>query len=162
MNIAGFYLDLQIVWYVLVGVVAHRLRDARWLRPWGGRAPAFRKKDEHRRLFLNAIGPVWDGNEVCSLPGRCAFRGVSRGVCHGFFRLYLPFMLLLCALIFPRGGDRVFAARSPGRGGGKCGTCSSPLAARSSALLIGVAMVILCAAIPLDQHMSSPGHCLDC
>ena len=24
----------------------------------------FTKKDEHRRIFLNAIGPVWDGNEV--------------------------------------------------------------------------------------------------
>ena len=53
----------------------------------------FAKKDEHRRLFLNSIGPVWDGNEVWLVTGGgalfAAFPEVYATVFSGF---YIPFM----------------------------------------------------------------------
>ncbi len=59
-------------------------------------------RDEHaRRTSLNAIGPVWDGNEVWLLTGGgalfAAFPAVYATALSGF---YLPFMLLMLGLIF--------------------------------------------------------------
>jgi len=61
----------------------------------------FTRDDTERRTLLNAIGPVWDGNEVWLVTGGgalfAAFPNVYATVFSGF---YLAFMLLLVALIF--------------------------------------------------------------
>ena len=61
----------------------------------------FTKTDEERRLMINAIGPIWDGNEVWLVVGGgvlfAAFPNVYATVFSGF---YLAFILLLVALIF--------------------------------------------------------------
>src|SRR5437899_3357904 len=61
----------------------------------------FSKKDEERRLMLNSIGPVWDGNEVWLVTaGGALFAGfpaVYATLCTAF---YIPLMLLLSGLIF--------------------------------------------------------------
>lgn len=51
-------------WYVIIGVsvIAYTVLDG---FDFGvGILHPFIKGDENRRIFLNAIGPVWDGNEV--------------------------------------------------------------------------------------------------
>lgn len=59
------------------------------------------RKDEDRRVMLNAIGPVWDGNEVWLVTaGGALFAGfpdVYATLCSAF---YIPIMLLLTGLIF--------------------------------------------------------------
>lgn len=61
----------------------------------------FSKKDVDRRLMLNSIGPVWDGNEVWLVTaGGALFAGfpdVYATLCSAF---YIPVMLLLSGLIF--------------------------------------------------------------
>ncbi len=61
----------------------------------------FSKKDEERRILLNTIGPVWDGNEVWLVTaGGALFAGfppVYATVCSAF---YIPIMLLLTGIIF--------------------------------------------------------------
>jgi cytochrome bd ubiquinol oxidase subunit II len=61
----------------------------------------FSKKDEERRLMLNSIGPVWDGNEVWLVTaGGALFAGfpdVYATLCSAF---YIPVMILLAGLIF--------------------------------------------------------------
>lgn len=61
----------------------------------------FIKKDEERRLALNSIGPVWDGNEVWLVTaGGALFAGfpaIYATICSAF---YLPIMLLLAGIIF--------------------------------------------------------------
>jgi cytochrome d ubiquinol oxidase subunit II len=61
----------------------------------------FSKKDEERRIMLNTIGPVWDGNEVWLVTaGGALFAGfpdVYATFCSTF---YIPLMLLLSGLIF--------------------------------------------------------------
>ena len=89
-------LDLNTIWFVLVGVLftGYAMLDGFDLGV--GALHLFTKKDEHRRLMLNAIGPVWDGNEVWLVTGGgalfAAFPEVYATVFSGF---YLAFMLLL-------------------------------------------------------------------
>ncbi len=95
-------LDLNTVWFVLVGVLftGYVILDGFDLGV--GALHLFAAKTDHdRRIFLNAIGPVWDGNEVWLVTGGgalfAAFPDVYATVFSGF---YLAFMGLLCALIF--------------------------------------------------------------
>lgn len=66
-----------------------------------GMVHLFAKKDEERRLMLNSIGPVWDGNEVWLVTAGGAlfagFPGVYATFCSAF---YSPIMLLLTGIIF--------------------------------------------------------------
>ncbi len=59
------------------------------------------REDRDRRVFLNAIGPFWDGNQVWLVTGGgalfAAFPDVYATAFSGF---YLAFILLLFTLIF--------------------------------------------------------------
>lgn len=59
------------------------------------------KGDYERRVFLNSIGPVWDGNEVWLVTGGGAlfagFPAVYASFCSAF---YIPLMILLSGIIF--------------------------------------------------------------
>ena len=58
------------------------------------------KTDEDRRVTLNAIGPVWDGNEVWLVTfGGALFAAFPRAYATLFSGLYTAFMLLLLCLI---------------------------------------------------------------
>ncbi len=94
-------IDLNIIWFVLVGVlvIGYAILDGFDLGV--GVLHLFTKDEEEKRININAIGPVWDGNEVWLLTGGgalfAAFPIVYATVFSGF---YLAFMLLLTALIF--------------------------------------------------------------
>jgi len=91
---------LQITWFILIGVliIGYAVLDGFDLGV--GVLYLFNRKEEDRRTSLNAIGPVWDGNEVWLLTGGgalfAAFPPVYATVFSGF---YLALMLLLVALI---------------------------------------------------------------
>lgn len=93
--------DLNTVWFGLLGVlfIAYAVLDGFDLGV--GIILPFFKSDEERRLALNSIGPVWDGNEVWLLTAGgalfAAFPHVYAGVFSG---LYSALILLLGALIF--------------------------------------------------------------
>lgn len=94
-------MDLNALWFVLVGVllVGYAILDGFDLGV--GILHLFARDEQQRRLYLNAIGPIWDGNEVWLLTGGgalfAAFPVVYATVFSGF---YLAFMILLVALIF--------------------------------------------------------------
>jgi cytochrome d ubiquinol oxidase subunit II len=91
---------LQIAWFLLVGVLltVYAILDGFDLGV--GIWHSFTRTDAERRLFLRAVGPVWDGNEVWLITGGgavfAAFPPVYATVFSG---LYVPIMLLLCAMI---------------------------------------------------------------
>lgn len=93
--------DLNTLWFGLLGVlfIAYAVLDGFDLGV--GIILPFFKSDEERRLALNSIGPVWDGNEVWLLTAGgalfAAFPHVYAGVFSG---LYSALILLLGALIF--------------------------------------------------------------
>jgi cytochrome d ubiquinol oxidase subunit II len=57
-------MQLEVLWYAVIGfsILFYTVLDGFDLGV--GSLHLFAKTDEQRRLFLNAIGPVWDGNEV--------------------------------------------------------------------------------------------------
>ncbi len=95
------FTDLRVIWFVLVGVLftGYAILDGFDLGV--GALHLFTKKDEHRRLMLNSIGPVWDGNEVWLVTGGgalfAAFPDVYATIFSGF---YTAFMMFLATLIF--------------------------------------------------------------
>jgi len=59
------------------------------------------RKDEERRLMLNTIGPVWDGNEVWLITaGAATFAAFPLWYSSLFSALYLPLTVVLLSLIF--------------------------------------------------------------
>jgi len=78
----------RIIWWALLGVLLIGLAvmdgfdlGAAMLSPIIGRS------DSERRVVINTVGPVWEGNQVWlswaagrfSRPGRCSMRWLSRG-----------------------------------------------------------------------------------
>lgn len=92
---------LNIIWFLLVGVliIGYAILDGFDLGV--GVLQLFTKNKKEKRVNINSIGPVWDGNEVWLLTGGgalfAAFPIVYATVFSGF---YIAFMLLLAALIF--------------------------------------------------------------
>ena len=61
----------------------------------------FARNNTERRVLLNTIGPVWDGNEVWLLTaGGATFAAFPFWYASLFSALYLPLLLVLVALIF--------------------------------------------------------------
>ena len=92
----AMHLDLNTIWFVLVGVLftGYAMLDGFDLGI--GALHLFTNKDEERRMMLNAIGPVWDGNEVWLVTGGGAlFAAFPERLCHGFLRL-LPRVFICC------------------------------------------------------------------
>ncbi|MBI2095995.1 MAG: cytochrome d ubiquinol oxidase subunit II [Candidatus Omnitrophica bacterium] len=93
--------SLEATWFALVGLLftGYAILDGFDLGV--GAIHLFTKTDQERRLMLNSIGPVWDGNEVWLVTGGgalfAAFPDVYATVFSGF---YLGFMLFVVALIF--------------------------------------------------------------
>ncbi|MCH9630825.1 MAG: Cytochrome bd-I ubiquinol oxidase subunit 2 [Chlamydiia bacterium] len=92
---------LELIWYCVIclSVVAYVILDGFDLGV--GMVHLFTSHDEERRLMLNAIGPVWDGNEVWIIivgGGLLAgFPAAYATLCSAF---YVPFMIFLAGIIF--------------------------------------------------------------
>ena len=93
-------MDLHALWFVLLGVLLTGYAILDGFDLGVGVLHLFARDEEERRLHINAIGPVWDGNEVWLLTGGgalfAAFPVVYATVFSGF---YLALMLVLVALI---------------------------------------------------------------
>jgi cytochrome d ubiquinol oxidase subunit II len=94
-------MDYNVVWYVLVGVLLTGYAILDGFDLGVGVLHLFVKGDRNRRILMNAIGPVWDGNEVWLITaGGALFAAFPEVYATAFSGFYLPFMLLLVALIF--------------------------------------------------------------
>ncbi|RYG45329.1 cytochrome d ubiquinol oxidase subunit II [bacterium] len=149
--------DLPTLWFLLVGVllVGYAILDGFDLGV--GILLLGAKTDEDRRVLLNAIGPVWDGNEVWLVVGGgalfAAFPDVYATVFSGF---YMPFMLLLVALIF-RAVAIEFRSKETSRLWRRSWDVSFAAASVLIALLAGVALGNMVVGIPVDKHFEYQG-----
>ena len=152
--------DLNIIWYVLVGVLftGYAMLDGFDLGV--GALQLFVRKDEHRRLFLNSIGPVWDGNEVWLVTGGGAlFAAFPEAYATVFSGFYLPFILLLCSLIF-RAVAIEFRSKEEWTWWRQFWDVAFSAGSLIASLLIGVAMGNIVRGIPLDGHHEFAGSFL--
>lgn len=94
-------MDLQLLWFLLLGVLltGYAILDGFDLGV-GTLHLVVAKNDHERRIVLNSIGPVWDGNEVWLVTfGGALFAAFPVAYAAAFSGFYLPFMLLLVTLI---------------------------------------------------------------
>jgi cytochrome d ubiquinol oxidase subunit II len=154
-------LDLHPVWFALVGVLftGYVILDGFDLGV-GVLHLFVARRDEERRVFINAIGPVWDGNEVWLVTGGgalfAAFPDVYATVFSGF---YLAFMALLCALIF-RAVAIEFRSKHPSPRWRAFWDRSFAAGSLTSTLLIGIAMGNIVWGVPLDARGEFAGSFL--
>jgi cytochrome d ubiquinol oxidase subunit II len=94
-------MELTTVWFCLIAVL--------WIGYFtlegfdfgvGMLLPVLARDDRERRVLLNTIGPVWDGNEVWLLvAGGATFAAFPEWYATLFSGFYLPLLLILVALI---------------------------------------------------------------
>lgn len=94
-------MDLKVLWYIVLGLssLAYCILDGFDLGV--GALHLFARNDHQRRIFLNAIGPVWDGNEVwivIMMGG--LFAGFPNAYATLFSGFYSLLMFLIAGLIF--------------------------------------------------------------
>ncbi|MFT3868161.1 MAG: cytochrome d ubiquinol oxidase subunit II [Nibricoccus sp.] len=149
--------DLNTLWFILVGVLftGYAILDGFDLGV--GALHLIARTDEDRRVFLNAIGPVWDGNEVWLVTGGgalfAAFPMVYATVFSGF---YLAFMLLLVALIF-RAVAIEFRSKQPMKWWRTMWDYAFAGGSVLSSFLVGVAMGNIAWGVPLDAEHEFAG-----
>lgn len=108
--------------------------------------------DQERRLILNSIGPVWDGNGVWLVTaGGALFAGfpnVYATFCSAF---YVPIMILLTGLIF-RAVAIEFRSKQPMAWWRWSWDIMFTIASLIISMTLGIAMGNLIIGIPLDAH----------
>jgi cytochrome d ubiquinol oxidase subunit II len=145
-------MDLNTTWFFLVGALftGYAILDGFDLGV--GALHLLTRTDEQRRLSINAIGPVWDGNEVWLVTGGgvlfAAFPEVYATVFSGF---YIAFFLFLAALIF-RAVAIEFRSKLPVPWWRTMWDVSFSLGSLIAGLLLGVALGNIAWGIPLDER----------
>jgi cytochrome d ubiquinol oxidase subunit II len=143
--------DLQAAWFLLVGVLLAGYAILDGFDLGVGTLHLFLARGEtERRILVNGVGPVWDGNEVWLLTGGgalfAAFPAVYATVFSGF---YVALMLLLTALIL-RAVALEFRGKEDSPRWRAAWDRAFALGSVLPALLLGVALGNILRGLPLD------------
>jgi len=149
--------DLQTIWFVLVGVLLAGYAILDGFDLGVGALHLFTKSDQDRRIMINSIGPVWDGNEVWLVTGGGAlFAAFPEVYATAFSGFYEALMLLLFCLIF-RAVSIEFRSKQPMRWWRRLWDFNFSMGSLVAALLIGVAVGNIAWGIPLDYRYEFMG-----
>ncbi|MCB1148988.1 MAG: cytochrome d ubiquinol oxidase subunit II [Chlamydiia bacterium] len=149
---------MQVIWYVAFAalLIGYAVLDGFDLGV--GILHLFSKKDLERRLMLNSIGPVWDGNEVWLVTaGGALFAGFPMAYATFASSFYVPVMALLGGLIF-RAVAIEFRSKQPMGWWRWMWDILFALASFVIAFGLGVAVGNLIVGIPLDAQGDFTGH----
>ncbi|MBN2425409.1 MAG: cytochrome d ubiquinol oxidase subunit II [Calditrichaceae bacterium] len=156
-----FTFDLNTIWFILIGILLSGYAILDGFDLGVGSVYLLIKVDDNRRLALNSIGPVWDGNEVWLVTGGgalfAAFPHVYATVFSGF---YTAFMLLLFMLIF-RAVAIEFRSKQPMKWWRNMWDRFFSIASILIAFLMGIALGNIVTGIPLGADMEFAGTFLD-
>lgn len=155
-------MELNVLWFVLVAVL---FAGFFFLEGFdygvGILLPFLGHSDEERRMIINSIGPVWDGNEVWMITaGGATFAAFPHVYATMFSGFYLALFLLLLGLIV-RGVAFEFRSREESlswRGTWDMLLC---LGSAIPALLWGVAVANLIQGVPINDKMQYVGTFFD-
>lgn len=118
-------------------------------------------KEESRRIALNAVGPVWDGNEVwLVIGGGALFAGFPVVYASLFSGMYILFMLFLAALIF-RAVSIEFRSKEPMLWWRSMWDISYSVSSILLAFLLGVVLGNVLQGIALGENFEFQGHWLE-
>lgn len=93
-------LDYPTLWYLVVGLLFSGYAILEGFDYGAGAWHLFFRKDLSRRIAINAIGPLWDANQVWLIIGGGAlFAGFPVMYATMLSAMYIPFMLFLMLLV---------------------------------------------------------------
>jgi cytochrome d ubiquinol oxidase subunit II len=146
-------MTLNIIWYVLfVIIIAGYLILDGFDLGVGILHLFIGKNDTERRLVLNSIGPIWDGNEVWLIVGGgVLFAAFPLAYASLFSGFYLAMMLVLLFLILRTVAIEFRSKREP-QGWRNLWDIVFSLSSLCIALLLGVAFGNIIAGLPLDAE----------
>ena len=94
-------IDYNIWWFLVFGAVISGYAILDGFDLGAGALHLFLKKEQSRRIAINAIGPMFDGNEVwLVIGGGALFAGFPVAYAAIFSAFYIPFMVFLMGIIF--------------------------------------------------------------
>jgi len=153
-----FTFDLNTIWFILIGVLLAGYAILDGFDLGVGSLHLLVKDDTERRLMINSIGPVWDGNEVWLVTGGgalfAAFPHVYATVFSGF---YTAFMLLIAGLIF-RAVAIEFRSKRPSKRWRNAWDIAFSVSSILIALLMGVALGNIITGVPLGADKEFVGN----
>ena len=148
-------MELQITWFVLWGVLwaVYFMLDG-FVLGSGMLQSILGKNDPERRVVINTLGPVWDGNEVWLITaGGATFAAFPTTYALMFSYLYTALLLLLFALIV-RGVSFEFRGKVESDGWRKGWDLAIMVSSFLPALLFGVAFGNIFSGL----HMDAAGY----
>lgn len=150
-------MDLNLFWFFTLGVLLAGYAVLDGFDLGVGVLHLFTRGDDERRLSMNAIGPVWDGNEVWLVTfGGALFAAFPDAYATAFSGFYLPFMALLCALIF-RAVALEFRSKQPHAWWRQTWDVAFCGASGLAALLMGTAVGALLLGLPIGADQEFTG-----
>ncbi|MEI6575188.1 MAG: cytochrome d ubiquinol oxidase subunit II [Bacteroidota bacterium] len=156
-----FNIDYPTLWFLLLGAVFTGYTILDGFDLGAGALHLFLRKEESRRIALNAIGPVWDGNEVwLVIGGGALFAGFPEAYATVFSAFYIPFMLFLVMLIF-RAVSIEFRSKEPMKWWRATWDFTYSFSSIMIALLLGIVLGNLIQGIPIDQNFEYTGGLLN-
>ncbi len=153
---------LAVIWFGIEGVllIGYAILDGFDLGV-GILHPFVPKNDRERRTAINAIGPVWDGNEVWLVTfGGALFAAFPEAYATVFSGFYIAFMLLLAALIF-RAVSMEFRSKVESERWRRFWDWAFFGGSTVAALLFGVAVGNAMIGLPLDKAGNFTGTLFD-
>jgi cytochrome d ubiquinol oxidase subunit II len=154
-------MDIHVTWFCLLGLLLAGYAVLDGFDLGVGILHFLAKNDTDRRLFINAIGPIWDGNEVWLVVfGGALFAAFPNAYASVFSGFYLAFMLLLAALIF-RAVSIEFRSKMKSAGWRHAWDTGFFASSFLATLLFGVAVGNSMIGIPLDVQGNYTGSFFD-
>jgi cytochrome bd ubiquinol oxidase subunit II len=154
-------MHLTDVWFILIAVLwaGYLVLDGFDLGV-GMLLPILAHDDSERRLMVNTIGPVWDGNEVWLLvAGGATFAAFPFWYATMFSGFYLALLLLLAALII-RGVSFEYRGKVNEAQWRSRWDVAIVVGSALPALLLGVALANVVHGVPIDKQGNFTGNLL--
>jgi len=151
-------MDLNTLWFVIIGVLFVGFFFLEGFDYGVGILhPFLGKNDTERRMIINTIGPVWDGNEVWMITaGGAMFAAFPHWYATMFSGFYIALVLMLLALIVRAVSFEFRSKMDDPRWRRLWDTCIF-FGSAIPALLWGVAMANLVRGVPIDADMNYVG-----
>ena len=154
-------LDYPTWWFLVVGALFSGYAILDGFDLGAGALHLFFREEDSRRIALNAVGPVWDGNEVwLVIGGGALFAGFPVLYASLFSGMYIPFMLFLAFLIF-RAVSIEFRSKEPMRWWRNLWDVAYCVSSAVLALLLGVVLGNVLRGVAIGPGFIFSGHWLD-
>lgn len=154
-------MNLNLFWFTLLGVLLTGYAILDGFDLGVGILHLCVRKDEERRILMNSIGPLWDGNEVWLVTfGGAMFAAFPEVYATVFSGFYTAFMALLFALIF-RGVSMEFRSKREEPGWRRFWDISFFVGSTLATFLFGVAVGNAMQGMPIGLDREFHGSTFD-